>query len=267
MGSLWADADNMTAARRNRESIIGRLWMPIYDVDNSSVVTVTAVSVDGDDIITSETTHYTVPGSGVVMAVLQRITVCNSSLNPRACSIHLIESGGSRTVANRIYSAYVPAGSTVTIEGPFFLSASDTLRTIGLGMSANNIGLRAEVLEFAAQPTGVTLAHETTNGSGIEGAALTETSAIYYTAPAAKKTVAMNITVCNTDSSARTVTVYIVESGGVVAGAKQVIRQSVPAGASVMLDGPFVLDPGDTIRGLASLTAVVSIRITPVELD
>lgn len=263
--SLWAANDPLTRQRLNRGEIIGRLMMPFYDVDSAGTTTVAAIAVDGDDIITSATTHYTVPSSGVVVAVLQRVTVCNASATARACSIHLVESGGSRTVSNRIWSDTVPAGLTIVIEGPFFMSPSDTLQSIGTGMSADDIGLRAEALEFTTQPSGMTLAHATTNGTAVEGAAMTGSSATYYTAPTSKKTVIPCIVLCNTDTSAVTVTVNIIESGGSVAGKKKILGQSIKAGGSLILAGPFALDAGDTIRGLAS--TAVSIRVTAVECD
>lgn len=265
--SAYATADVQWEERRNREWIAGRLRYPVYDIDVDDTVTVTPITVDGDDVITSVTTHYTVPGSGVTVAMLQRITVCNGSATARAFNLHLVESGGSRTVSNRIWADTLGAGVTAVITGPFFLSPSDTLQSIGTGMSADDIGLRAEVLELATQPAGMTLAHATTNGSGIEGAALTGSSATYYTAPASKKTVVLNLTLCNTDTAARTPTVYVIESGGSVAGKKTVIAQALAAGKSLLFDEPLVLDPGDTIRGLASVTAVVSLRVTAVEFD
>lgn len=265
--SAWASLDPQTKERRNREWIIGRLRAPLYDVDIDGTVTVTAIAVDGDDITTSATTHYTVPGSGVTVAMLQRVTLCNGSATARACKVHLVESGGSRTVSNTIYSGTLAAGDTCVIEGPFFMSPGDTLQSIGTGMSADDIGLHADVLEFATQPSGMVLAHATTNGSGVEGAMLTGSSATYYTAPASKKTVVGPITLCNTHSAALATTVYIIESGGSAAGKKKVFGGSIPAGATVMLDGPFVLDPGDTVRGLAGTTDLVSIRVTPIEMS
>lgn len=264
MGTLWAANDPLTRQRLNRGAIIGRMQMPFYDVDSGGTTTCTAVSVDGDDIITSATTHYTASGT---VAMLQRITICNSSATSRACSVHLVENGGSRTVSNRIWSDSVRAGQTLIIEGPFFLSASDTLQSIGTGMSANDISLRAEVLEFTNQPSGLTLAHATTNGSGIEGATLTTSAATYYTAPASKKTVVPHLLVCNTDTSARLVTIYLIQSGGSAAGTKCIFAQSVAASGSVMIVGPWALDAGDFIQALAAAGSVVSLRVTAIEQD
>lgn len=264
MGALIASSDPLYAVRLNRAFIIGRLMMPVYDVNSGGTQTVIGVAVDGDDIITSATTHYT---ASTTVTVLQRVTICNGTSTARQCSIHLVESGGSRTVSNRIYSDLLQGNETITLEGPFFLSSGDTLQSIGVGMSADDIALRADLLTFSAQPSGMTLAHATTNGSGIEGAALTASSATYYTAPVSKYTVVPHVLFCNTDSSARTVTAYIIESGGSVAGKKQILGQSLQPGETVMVQGPFVLDAGDTIRGLASGASVVTIRVTAVELD
>lgn len=79
-----------------------------------------------------------------------------------------------------------------------------------------------------------------------------------------------SLVLCNTDSSARTVTIYVVESGGSAAANRAILSAaSIPANTTVTLtfpDDTFPLDSGETVQGLASSASVVTYRINVVEL-
>jgi hypothetical protein len=107
---------------------------------------------------------------------------------------------------------------------------------------------------------------------------LTGSSTTLYTAPSAysvansvglnPKSIIRCISLCNTDSSAHTVTLYLVESGGSVADNRAITKAvSIPANYTWVLDNiEFVLEAGDTIRGLADTTLKVTVYIGGEEL-
>lgn len=103
---------------------------------------------------------------------------------------------------------------------------------------------------------------------------LTATSAILYTAPsglisgaASQKAVVTGIIFSNTDTVSRTITLYFIESGGSVADNRAVMKD-VTIAAKTMYREPFdtPLESGETIRGLASVAAVITYRINIDEL-
>jgi hypothetical protein len=107
---------------------------------------------------------------------------------------------------------------------------------------------------------------------------LTASSTTLYTAPSVPtiansvglnpKAIVRLISLCNTDSSARTVTLYLVESGGSVADNRAITKAvSIPANYTWILDNlEIVLEAGDTIRGLADTTLKVTVYIGGEEL-
>jgi hypothetical protein len=105
---------------------------------------------------------------------------------------------------------------------------------------------------------------------------LSGTSETLYTAPAgvtgtnaARMKPSAKITeilVCNTDTVARTFTLYIVESGGSI-GADRAIFSGVPlvANQTAYLEMATVMPAASTLRGLADSTNKVSYRVTGIE--
>lgn len=259
--SGWAHGDVMDAPRRNREWILGRLQHPVYDVDVNDAISAIVKAIDGDDVITSETTHYTAPSSGVTIAIVHRLTIVNNDTGTNQVSLHIVESGGSRTAANRIFSDVLLAGEEVQIEGPFFLDPSDTVRSISAAASANEVALRLEVTELKTQIDGVNLIVD-------DGNTLTTSLASYYACPGSGVTHALvvAVTVCNTDSTGRTVTIEIRPSGGSTSAKQYVLNRLIFAGETRIIGG-FVLEPGDAIYATASANSVVGIRISPVEFE
>jgi hypothetical protein len=139
-------ADALTPERLNRASVIGRLMMPLYDVDDALAVTLTAKPVDGVAIASSTTTYYTVPSSGVAVAEILTITLVNTDSVARNVDVYLVENGGSAGVATKIWDDTLQPGERVTIDGPWFLAASGTLRAVAAVAAV--VSLRAEVLEY-----------------------------------------------------------------------------------------------------------------------
>jgi len=103
------------------------------------------------------------------------------------------------------------------------------------------------------------------------------TNATLYTAPSGTSptgntqgAILKSIVLCNTDSSSRTVTIYVVESGGTAAANRAILSAaSIAANTTVTLtfpDDTFPLDSGETVQGLASSANLVTYRINVVEL-
>jgi hypothetical protein len=105
---------------------------------------------------------------------------------------------------------------------------------------------------------------------------LTGTSATLYTAPAAPanaNAVGVNpiaivdkVWLSNTDASARTVTLYVVESGGSVADNRAVMKSvSIPANSTIDIDPSWVIEASGTLRGLADTTLKVTVLVSGTE--
>ena len=102
-------------------------------------------------------------------------------------------------------------------------------------------------------------------------------STTLYTAPSdtsptgsTQGAILKSIILCNTDSSARTVTLYLIESGGSVADNRAVFKDlTIAAKTTTVLTFPddcCPLDSGETVRGLADSASVVTYRISVVEI-
>lgn len=112
-------------------------------------------------------------------------------------------------------------------------------------------------------------------------AMLTGSTAVLYTAPtlassptsSATGTQASSqirrITVCNTDTSARTYTLTIVESGGSVADNRAIAKAVTIAASTVHIyryeQDEEPLMEGSTVNGLADTTLKVTVRLTVVD--
>lgn len=106
---------------------------------------------------------------------------------------------------------------------------------------------------------------------------LTGSNATLYTAPSVTSptgstqgALLKSIILCNTDTAARTVTMYVVESGGSAAANRAILSaMSIAASTTVTLtfpDDTFPMDSGETVQGLADTTLKVTYRINVVEL-
>ena len=92
---------------------------------------------------------------------------------------------------------------------------------------------------------------------------LTAAAATIFTMPTDPATSVMkngSVTMTNTDSSARTVTLYAVPAGGAASITNVFLSAvSIAAGASLTVNVP-TLKAGDFLQGLASVTSVVNIQ-------
>lgn len=96
--------------------------------------------------------------------------------------------------------------------------------------------------------------------------ALTGSTATYLTVTAGTAFLLKEIVLCNTDSSSRTVTVYFVPVSGSPATSNTVLPGvSVPAGSTVRFAFNTALEASATIQALASVAAVVTIRISGIQ--
>lgn len=85
-----------------------------------------------------------------------------------------------------------------------------------------------------------------------------------YTVPASTKTVVKEITLCNTDTSARAVTLYI--GNGSAAGNTLLSALSILAGDTKFITLSTVLIATDTIKGGADTGNKVAISVSGVEV-
>jgi len=92
------------------------------------------------------------------------------------------------------------------------------------------------------------------------------TATTIYTCPATKRAT-IRIALANTDSSARTATLYLVRSGDAAADdVAQTKTYSLAAAGSTTYEsegywGPFTLEPGDLVSGLASVASKVTATV------
>lgn len=96
----------------------------------------------------------------------------------------------------------------------------------------------------------------------IEGSVLTTSAVTYYTAPANTTTQIQKLTFSNTTGTARTVTVYLVPSGGAAGDASTLVKTlTVPANsaADCTWAAGHVLATGDFIQALADAGTAVTI--------
>lgn len=102
------------------------------------------------------------------------------------------------------------------------------------------------------------------------GSALTGAAATYYTAPSAAINVCSiikELQLCNTDNSARTVTVYAVPAAGSPAVANTLMTTlSLQPYETQIYSMSKVLAPGATIQALASSAGVVSMSVSGIEV-
>lgn len=105
----------------------------------------------------------------------------------------------------------------------------------------------------------------------------TGSNATLYTAPSVTSptgstqgAMLKSVILCNTDTTARTVTMYIVESGGSAADNRCLYKDySIAAKTTSVLlfaDDECPLDSGETVQGLADTTLKVTYRLGVVEL-
>lgn len=102
----------------------------------------------------------------------------------------------------------------------------------------------------------------------ITSAQLTTSAATYYTAPTVKASLIRQLVATNTTATNRTVTVYLVPSGGTAGAANElIITRIVPANDSIILWEALnqALATGGTIQALADAGTAVTLSGSVVE--
>lgn len=101
----------------------------------------------------------------------------------------------------------------------------------------------------------------------VPGSALTASAATYYTvASTVKQAIVKEVEFCNTDTVPRTVTMYVIPSGGSAAVANEIYAaMTLQAGETKNFSRSTVMLPGGFIQALADSAAVVSFNVSGVE--
>lgn len=103
----------------------------------------------------------------------------------------------------------------------------------------------------------------------VESAFAASSAATVYTVPGSTKAIIDKFTATNTDGSTRTVTIYLVPSGGSAGTSNQIIQaRSISAGATSDITElqNQILNTGDFISVLASAGSLVVIRASGREI-
>jgi hypothetical protein len=101
----------------------------------------------------------------------------------------------------------------------------------------------------------------------VQGTLLTNSLATYYTVPASTTATIRAITLCNTDSVSRTISLYLVASGGSASAMNQILKDvAMLPGETIIDDSTRAMNTGDFIRALASLSNVVALRVDGAEI-
>jgi len=106
---------------------------------------------------------------------------------------------------------------------------------------------------------------------------LAGTAGTLYTAPAAftvanavglnPKAMIERIWLCNTDTATRTITLYLVESGGSTADNRAILKDyPMNPKTDRSIDGPFYLEAAGLVRGLADVADKVTVTIHGTEM-
>ena len=101
----------------------------------------------------------------------------------------------------------------------------------------------------------------------LANATLTASSAAVFTCSNAGGTAIVSMVFTNTDTSDRTITVHACPSGeGEVTENKILHQLSIPAGETYIWDTKLILANNDVIEAFASVTSVVAVTISYLDL-
>jgi hypothetical protein len=260
MGSLWASADTMTAARRNREAIVGRiLGLPLHDVDNTAVVTVTPVTtrVAIAAAATPLGIVWTIPAGAAT--VVTSITMTNTHSAAVQVDLMMIEPGGTTgSVARAIWQDTLQAGEKVSIRVPFIMAASSSIRAAATVAAV--VGITVVGLVFTNQPTGMNL-------KILEGVSVTTSGVIPYTCPASTRAIFLALSLCNTHSASVTAHAYVIPVGQPAGIDNQIFDDVLLTKETTILEDLIHLGAGDFIAvSCTGTTNVIGARLTVLEL-
>ena len=104
----------------------------------------------------------------------------------------------------------------------------------------------------------------------VNGTNLTNSAATYYTAPASTKAIIKRATFCNNHNAAVTVTINLVPESGSAAYGNQITKARSLAASETWscadVEG-HVLEAGGFISMVASVTEVIGVRISGIEVS
>ena len=103
----------------------------------------------------------------------------------------------------------------------------------------------------------------------VAGSLLTNAVATYYTTPSGTYTRITQASLCNTDSTTRTVSIYVVASGGSATAQYERIKSKTLAVNETWVPYQILgkmLAPGDTIQAVCDAGSVVSFDVSGIEL-
>lgn len=101
----------------------------------------------------------------------------------------------------------------------------------------------------------------------VQGTLLTAAAVTLYTTPASTTATVRSMTFCNTDTVSRTITVYLVASGGSIGDASTIMKTlTILASETIIDDTLRVLATGDFISALADVASKVSMRADGAEV-
>jgi hypothetical protein len=101
----------------------------------------------------------------------------------------------------------------------------------------------------------------------IAGSAIAATATTYYTVPTSTTAILKELTLCNTDTSTRTVDIWIIPSGGSGAVANQIFQDlALVAGETKIFSLSRVISTGGFIQAAASSASVVHIDASGIEV-
>ncbi len=207
--------------------------------------------VDGSYITTAAATIYTVPASTI--AIVNSITLFNADTVTNDAQIAIVASGNAVNVAASIAGGGLAPTQTTILSGPWFLEAGDFISGVSASATGTDLSVRVDLAEMTAQLTGATLLFD-------DGDALTASLATYFTATAL--TTLYALTIYNSDTVDRVVTVEIIQSGGSAGNNKTIFGSAVGPKQTVIVAGPFIFETGDFLQAKAASASVVSLRLT-----
>jgi len=189
------------------------------------------------------------------LTVVHRIVLCNPTATARTCYVVIVEAGGTAAIRHAIFYDTIRAEETVVLDGPWYLDANDFIQVQASAASA--IAVRIERTATPRQPDGFTLVVT-------DGVLITSSWATILTA-AGVRAVVNAVTLTNTDTVSLQPFVEIVPSGGSQAANQSVWAQTLLAGESVVIPGPFILEVGDMLRAYCATTNKIAIRVTATQ--
>lgn len=265
MSSLWLNNDRVFDTRLNRHFMKSVLISPTYDIDDNKVVTVTTLPIVGDDIVGTETVHYTFSSTADI-AFVHAISVTNRDTVANHASVHLVPLGGSRLTANCIFAGTLQASQSVRIRGCWRTTASSTIRSISTtgGIAADDVILQATVLDFTDTVAGINVP------APVHHLMSSSVNTDVYTCPASGVTMAhVWFSLVNVNASSIVAAVRVKPNGVSSDLAIQVIvRPTMISGETIQFGGPddpIVLRPGDRINTVAGVASSIGMVLTAIE--